>query len=271
MSIYSGDIPEQIRQAILSVLNQTALPEEFIIVVDGPVSDALMQIIRSFESLEIIKILELPRNVGLARARNYAVKETNHDLVAVMDADDVSLLDRFSLQLKKFASDNVDVVGGQIAEFDFKGGRQKFHSIRHVPLEHNQIIQRGRVTSPLNHVTLMFKKAIFEDIGGYQNIRILEDYDFFHRLYIHGATFANLEQVLVNVRAPEAQYSRRLGLNYFLADIRLHKRMLHTGYLSLPIFMRNIIIRGIVRFLPAQIFGWITKKALRSPYLNQKS
>ena len=208
------------------------------------------------------------QNMGLARARNYAVEATSHDIVAVMDADDVSLKNRFSLQLQKMATEEVDVIGGQIAEFDIIKGQQQFHHVRYVPLEHKRIIKRGKVTSPLNHVTLMFRKSIFESVNGYRDIRVLEDYDFFHRLYVKGAKFANLKQILVNVRVPDAQYRRRAGMKYFIADIQLHKRMLSTGYLSLPMFARNIIIRILVRFLPARVIGWITRKILRDPYIQ---
>lgn len=263
MSIYSGDNPSQIEEAISSVLVQTLVPREFIIVIDGQISEALWAALDKYKGSKLIKIFELKENIGLAGSRNYAIKQASYNFIAVMDADDICDTDRFAAQFEAINSKDVDVVGGQIIEFSQHKGTRKFGYLRKVPLNHQDITERGKLRSPINHVTLMFKKDAFLSIGGYRDIKFVEDYELFHRLLMNGAKFINMEQVLVYVRSSSEQYKRRLGWSYLKAELNLQNEMKASGYLGRFSHFRNIFIRCLIRFLPPKLLGLLTKKFLR--------
>ena len=58
MAVYKNDIPNEVDNAICSVLNQTFSPTEIVIVVDGPVPQALDDLLLfAFKKTEVLEML----------------------------------------------------------------------------------------------------------------------------------------------------------------------------------------------------------------------
>lgn len=78
-----------IERAVYSVLNQTLLPSE-IIVVDDASTDATIDVLRSLEKKfpELIKVVVFSKNRGVADARNSAWDMATQPYVAFLDSDD---------------------------------------------------------------------------------------------------------------------------------------------------------------------------------------
>ena len=70
MSVYYKENPKYLKEAILSMLNQTVRTNDFIIVKDGKLTDELDEVISQFKEKypEIFNIIELKENVGLGIA-----------------------------------------------------------------------------------------------------------------------------------------------------------------------------------------------------------
>ena len=125
MSIYKSDVPEYVRIALDSILNQTLLPNEIVIVGDGPVPAPLEQVIRDVQSsisssnLPVeINYLPQEKNRGLGEALRIAVENAKYDYLARMDSDDICMPDRFEKQMRCFEEDpDLSIVGGMITEF----------------------------------------------------------------------------------------------------------------------------------------------------------
>ena len=120
MSVYKNDNPVDFKSAVVSIYTeQTIRPSEIVLVVDGPISDTLNSVIIQLkENIPVLRVIELERNMGHAIARQTGLDAAKNELVAVMDADDLAVSNRFELQLKVFASyPDVSVVGGIINEF----------------------------------------------------------------------------------------------------------------------------------------------------------
>ena len=120
MATYKNDDPENLRTAINSIYtHQTVKPVEVILVVDGPIPDSLRSIISEMtEQIDVLKVIYLEQNMGHAVARQTGVEAASTPLIALMDADDISLPDRFEKQLEIFKQyPEVSVVGGLIHEF----------------------------------------------------------------------------------------------------------------------------------------------------------
>ena len=119
MSVYKNDNITDFVNAVMSIYNQSIRPNEIILVIDGPVSKDMYDTIRTLENnLSIMKVLPLEQNMGHAVARQTGLEAANNDLCAIMDADDLSVPDRFEKQLKVFKEhQEISVVGGLINEF----------------------------------------------------------------------------------------------------------------------------------------------------------
>lgn len=96
MSVYHRDNAVYLKEALNSIFDQSILPTEIILVKDGLLSQELNSVIDYFvEKYSSVKIVELLDNQGLGRALNEGLKYCSCDLIARMDADDISKFKRF--------------------------------------------------------------------------------------------------------------------------------------------------------------------------------
>lgn len=101
MSVYANDQPEYLMQAADSMLNQIIFPEQFVVVIDGPVSDEINHLVNRYEHeyKKMFTVVALQSNSGLGNALNEGLKHCRNELVARMDADDISLPERCEKEL----------------------------------------------------------------------------------------------------------------------------------------------------------------------------
>ena len=259
--VFNGDDLDIFKQAIDSILNQTKKPNEIIIVIDGPVNEELEQEIKDLSQLENISTLYLDENQGVGVARREAIKRTKTDIIALMDADDISLDSRFEKQLKIISSNHADVVGGWIEEFD-----ESIHDldkVRKLPIEHEDIYRFGKWRMPVNNVTLMFTKEAYEEAGGYSSKRKCEDWDLVTRMLVNGSIFYNIPEVLVNVRAGEKMVKRRRSFTHFISELMVFPMMYRNGYINLVHLIINMSGRLILRIMPRGLTSCLYSIALR--------
>lgn len=263
MCVYGGDNPEWFELSVESILNQTVKPNEVVLVVDGPVPQALDEIIKRYLQREDFKVIRFAENQGHGNARRESLNHCSNDLVALMDADDISLPNRFELQLAEFSKDNeLSIVGGNITEFC--GAQENIVGRRNVPCSDAQIKEYLKFRCPMNQVTVMFKKSHVDDVGGYIDWFCEEDYYLWIRMHLKGMKFANVPQVLCNVRVGEDMYRRRGGWKYFKSEAKLQKYMRNEKIISFAEFFVNVSKRFIVQvMLPNSIRGWVFKKFAR--------
>lgn len=262
LCVYSGDKPEWFAQAVDSIVKQTVKPDEIVIVVDGPVPLELDNIIYSFEQDSLFKVIRLDNNYGHGYARKIGLQSCSYDLIALMDADDISSPDRFEKQLP-FFENNIDIVGGNISEFI--GGPENVVGKRIVPTTDAEIKNYMKKRCPMNQVTVMFKKTSVEKVGGYINWYCEEDYYLWLRMFLADMKFANVPDVLVNVRVGEDMYRRRGGIKYFKSEAKLQKYMLDNKIIGFARFVLNVSERLVLQVLiPNSLRGWIFKHFARS-------
>ena len=225
----------------------------------------ILEVIKTYEQkIPPLKAIHLPQNVGHGEARRICLKNCSHQLIALMDADDICTCDRFEKQLKLFSdSEDLAVVGGQI--YEFTQSTEKVVGKRIVPLEDQEIKEYAKIRCPMNQVTVMFRKDAVEDAGGYLDWFCEEDYYLWLRMIQKGYRFHNLPDCLVFVRVGEDMYRRRGGLQYFKSERKLQKYMLGIGFIPRSTYLLNVIKRLIVQvFLPNRLRGLIFQKIARS-------
>lgn len=263
MCVYGKDNPEWFRTAVDSILNQTRKPDEVVLVVDGPVPQELDDVINPFEQNSIFKVIRLPENKGHGEARRVGLNNCSNELVALMDADDISAEDRFEKQLAMFESDSkLTIVGGNITEF--VGTPDNIVEARVVKSDDASIKEDMKKRCPMNQVTVMFKKSRVDSVGGYIDWYCEEDTYLWLRLFLDGAKFANLPDYLVNVRIGKEMYQRRGGTKYFMSEAKLQKFMLDNKIIGLGRFAVNVGERFVVQvLLPNKLRSWVFKNFAR--------
>lgn len=265
MSLYIKENPQYFRAALDSMIQQTVMPDEIVIVEDGPLTKDLYETLDEYENryIDLIKRVKNETNLGLGKALNAGLKECRNDLVARMDTDDISKLDRCEKQLKVFMENpELSIVGTGIAEFE--DAVDNIISIRSVPVGKEKISSYIKKRCPLNHMSVIFRKVDVEKVGGYQDWHYNEDYYLWIRMYEANMTFDNISENLVDVRVGKEMYQRRGGWKYFKSEAKLQKYMYKHKVIGFFTYCSNVVKRFIVQILlPNKLRGWVYKKFAR--------
>ena len=261
MSVYISDSPIYFIEAINSLLNQTKMPDEIIIIADGPIGNELNVALNYFKNMDLIRIIRLEKNCGLALSRKKAISSTSFDIIAVMDSDDICVPDRFEKQIKLLQDGKTQVVGGWIEEF-VNEPRDK-GKVRKTPINHKEIFSFGKWRNPINHVTLMFTKEAYDSVDGYSSVRHSEDWDMISRMLVTGVIIQSVPEVLVHVRAGDEMIERRRNIEQFKGEMMLFIKKYSIGYINLFHLFGNIMIRVVLRALPMFVTKFTYNSLLR--------
>lgn len=264
MSVYAKDNPDWVAQALDSVLANTRSPAEIVLVQDGPVPEAICRVLADYAGkYPQIKRVLLEQNMGLGLALQKGLEACSHELVARMDADDISLPDRFEKQLNRFAEEpGLAVLGGAIEEID--GDTLQPVALRRVPCSDAECKKFLKTRCPFNHMTVMFKKSFILQAGNYQSFHLMEDYYLWARCAAKGYVFGNLSDIILRARVNAAMYGRRGGWKYFKSNQALSGQLRRLGLISWPGYLFNICVRFIVQVLmPNHVRAWFYRHMLR--------
>lgn len=266
-SVYQNDKPEFVRVALDSMLvEQTLKPSEIVLVQDGSVPADLERLLFEYEAKysDVMHIIRLDKNGGLGNALKLGVENATYSLVARMDSDDICLPNRFEKQVSFMESHpECDIVGGQMTEFI--GKPANIVGKRIVPENNEDIYKYMKGRCALNHVTVMFRKDSILKVGNYQDWFWNEDYYLWVRMMMNKCVFANLSDVLVNVRSGEDQYARRGGMKYFKSEEGIQRLMLDNKLINWCEYSVNVAKRLIVQLLlPNWLRGWVFRTFARN-------
>lgn len=259
LSLYHKESARYFEQCLKSIRENTAQPDQIVIVYDGPVGNELDDVAKTFLSYLPIEIIKLPHNLGLGKALNHGLKFCKNNYVLRMDTDDVCLPDRFENQIR-YLENNPEVVllGGAINEFD--ESMRISQGIRFSVSEHDDIKQYSKKRNPFNHMTVAFKKNVIEDIGGYQHHLFMEDYNLWLRVIAAGYLTHNMSEILVNARAGANMVLRRKGIRYIKSEVQLARLKYRLKIDSFAGAVGCALIRIIPRLLPLAALEFVYKK-----------
>lgn len=260
MSVYVKEKPDYLDTALNSIwLEQESRPTEIILVKDGPLTEPLEAIITKWHALldSKMKVVALSQNVGLAQALNIGLSHCQYELVARMDTDDVSLPNRFKLQLEylnKYTS--IAACSGQVDEFDNRLVNKT--GSRNLPTDPDTLKEFCRSRSPLSHPAVMYRKNIIESVGGYPNFRNSQDWALWSVLVCKNYPIGNLEQTLVKMRCDNELMLRRGG-KYLINEIKLTHYQYIIGLINKRELVLNTIKKSILRLSPLFIKKFLYK------------
>ena len=264
MSIYKNDSPIFLHEAFLSILEQTQTPEEFVLVVDGPVGDELNKIVENFSGecdLKGIRLVtvRLESNVGLGLALQAGSKHCTQEYILRMDSDDISERKRIEYTKKVILSNpNFSVYGFQIEEFDSNIG--DLDRKRIVPSSMSNIISYAKMRNPINHVTVCIKRKDLELVGGYESVLYHEDYFLWIKFIINGLKLINDDAVMVHVRVGNDLIGRRKGKDYLRHELNFVKRCIDSKFFTSMEGFKYMLPRLIIRSLPSIFISKVYKR-----------
>jgi GT2 family glycosyltransferase len=253
LAVYGGDDPGFLRDAFTSsVQEQTRRPAQVVLVQDGPVPDELAATIADLADASPVPVdhVVIEENLGLGPALDRGLAACRHEIVARMDADDISLPHRFAEQLP-VVEGGADIVGSGLLEFgtsvDDVVGR------RTPPTDPGEIRRVIRFRDPFNHPTVVYRRSAVLAAGGYTDMALMEDYLLFARMLDAGARPANLAQPLVCYRVGAGAYARRGGRQLLRSELAVQRRFRQLGITSRTEYLRNVVVRGGYRLVPESL------------------
>ena len=249
MTTYRGTSVEELERSVASITGQTRRPDELLVVVDGPVPAALDAAIDAAAAAHPeVRVERLPVNVGSGLASARGLELATGDFLARHDSDDVSLPQRLERQMTAIQEHGLDLVGSAMLEFE--GSPEHVVGVRTNPRTHDEIVARMRLNNPINNPTVVFRRQLALDAGGYTDLRYMQDYDLFARLLAAGARAENLEEPLVLFNAGDGMIARRGGWRMLPHEWDVQRRLRDTGTIGNVLLARNMVVRGTFRLIP---------------------
>lgn len=258
LPVYIGDSPAYFERALRSIgADQTLPPNEILIVCDGPVQpeiDAVLDAASTGGRSDLtgtaaLRIVRLPENRGLSEALNTGLDEVAYDIVARADADDIATPARFATQIPLM--EDHDIVGSAIAEFESDETRTGM--VRRMPETHEEIAAIVHYRDPFNHPSVVYRRSAVMKVGGYEHLNYMEDYWLFARMVAANLRCLNVPEALVLYRTGAGAYERRGGWHMLRSELELQRRMYAAGMTTIPQRIRNTLIRGGYRLIPADV------------------
>lgn len=197
MSVYNGE--KYLDEAIASILHQTYINFEFIIIDDG-LNDESLNIIKKYQQSDSRIKLISRENKGLIDSLNEGIRHSCGEYIARMDADDISLVQRFEEQVKLMQANNLDVCGSHYYSID-ESSNYTNASIMSLNYDLNKIILSKTV--PFAHGSVMIKKDFLLKNKlkyGLTQYNKAEDYALWVQCVENGANISNVNEFLFKRR-----------------------------------------------------------------------
>lgn len=222
MSVYN-ESKDVLEQAIDSILKQTFTDFEFLIVNDNPDNRDIYEFLANKErNDERIILIINENNMGLSASLNRGIKASSSNLIARMDADDISLPNRLEVEYNTLAQTNADIVGSNAIVIDEDDNEIKEFYEKPINNPKEKLLQYN----VLIHPSTMFNKTLFEKVGGYREIKYAEDYDLWLRMLEYDPNVDIIEQPLLKYRIRKAGISQSNAVKQFMTSVYVQKKYL---------------------------------------------
>lgn len=200
MSLYSKENPKYLEIALKSVFEQTFLPLQVVLILDGPVGDDLFTIVEKYkQQYPALEVYPQEKNQGLSTALNIGLDKCRNEIVFRMDTDDVCYPNRFERVLIEYEKQpDLEIVGSFATMIDEGGAIIKGMS---APVTQEDIYKKVW-TCPFIHPTISFKKSALLRVGSYNpnSGPRQDDYELWFRCVAAGLKCKNINEPLLYYR-----------------------------------------------------------------------
>lgn len=200
MSLYHKENPTYLDISLKSIFSQTVMPDQVVLVLDGPIGDDLKAVVDKYQNqYPALDVYPQPVNRGLSTALNIGLEKCRNEIVFRMDTDDVCYPNRFERILKEYETDNdLEIVGSFATMIDENG---KELGMMKAPTDEKDIYNKVW-TCPFLHPTVSFKKSSILRVGSYNphSGPRQDDYELWFRCIEGKLHCRNLEKPLLYYR-----------------------------------------------------------------------
>jgi teichuronic acid biosynthesis glycosyltransferase TuaG len=217
-----------IAQSIGSVIDQTYVNWELIIVDDGSTDDTA-DIVRGLAAHDARVNYVFRENGGQAAARNTGIRMSQGSLIAFLDADDLWVKEKLDLQIRALEETTADLISSNGFVFRDDFTTTEAYELATVPGKTSgpemfnllYSFNRIQIQSVLVWKIWLEKVQLFDEDRKYQNC---EDYDLWLSLARSGAVFYGMEQKLIKYRrhAAASTHEESNVLRPMIAVIKKH-------------------------------------------------
>ncbi|PKF77752.1 amylovoran biosynthesis protein AmsE [Vibrio sp. vnigr-6D03] len=261
-SLYRKEKPAYLKECFDSVAEQTLQATEVIVVHDGPLTEELYAVLKSWQSKLPLKQVCITKNVGLGEALNKGLEACSYDLIVRIDTDDINHRDRFLKQVK-YMDANPEVSAASSSIYEFEHCYEKPFRQKTVPIE-KKIPKYILKRNPLNHMATIFRKRAVLNVGSYQHQLYMEDYYLWLRLQANGYKLSNMPEVLVSARVGNGMLERRRGKEYARSELSLMKKIYELRLTRNPSTALVFATRSFSRLMPSsfmkKVYGIFLRK-----------
>lgn len=265
--LYYKENPQYLRDSVLSVVGQTEIPSEIVLVKEHDLPAPLQKEVENLLTIDDLVEIRVCHNPdladsGLGAVLAYGVEQCRFPLIARMDSDDLSLPDRFERQLAVFDRyPETAVLSGTIAEF--ADDPELVTCFRSLPEKPDEILRFARYRNPFNQPAVMFKKQAVVSVGNYDgSLRRCEDYDLWFRMLSAGFQGRNVKEPLVLYRS-RGMVQRRADEAHMSAYAALRKRMYAAKFVNFAQCYGSIALHRMLQNMSGGLQGKFYRRFLR--------
>lgn len=266
LCLYRNNDADEVLSALRSAFEeQSHPPAQLIVVFDGPVPDAVNQVVEAFEARHPVLRIVHPECRGHGPARAAAIDACSYPWIAIIDADDISAGDRFEA-LCGVIADHPDtaVVGGGLTEFHMENGRRVAGATVLYPETPDDVRRYIRTRSPVAQPTSMLRVQAIRDVGNYRSWFNNEDYHLWIRLVSAGYAIRNVQKPLLQFRTSPDLFRRRGGVTYWWNEVKLQLFSYRHGTTTLGSLVAGAMVRFVVQVcMPGAMRQMFYKRVLR--------
>lgn len=261
MSLYKSDVIKNVQLAVESILYQTYSNFDFYIQYDGPVNEDVDQYLTSIKD-ERIKIFKRNENKGLAYSLNELldiVMPKDYHFIARMDADDISLPERFEKQVAFMeAHPETECLGTWAIEIKSDGSE---YYRKQMPETHDGCWKQFMIRDCMIHPTVMFRRSYIEKAGYYSlDTYFGEDTMMWAQGFAAGCKFANVPEYLFKFRLNDDFFNRRRGWKHAKGILTLRWKVNKILHYPVKAYLYAIAYAG-AKMMPKGILNLLYKKA----------
>ncbi len=265
MSVYKSESPDFLSRALQSVwTDQLIKPHQIVLVQDGPIPDGLQTVIKQWESQlgEKLRVVKNEENLGLTKSLNRGLQYVTSAYIARMDSDDISVPNRFQLQMAFLQSHpHIDVVGGAIQEFEVEAELGK---IRFYPEDNDHILRSIHKASPLAHPAVMIRRSIFEGGIRYnEKYRTSQDLALWFDILCANKQIANISEVVLLFRRNQNVLYRRAKYANVKNEFDIYIKGIYRLHGLFTLKYLYPVARFCFRLMPVKVVTMIYNSKIR--------
>lgn len=261
MSLYKNDTLEYVKLSVESILNQTYNQFDFYIQYDGYIPQDVDGYLSEIKDKRL-HIYRRDENKGLAQSLNdllAVVMPLGYEYIARMDADDISLPDRFEKQVAYMESHlETECLGTWAIEINSDGSE---YYRKQMPETHDGCWEQFMIRDCMIHPTVMFRRSYIEKAGVYSlDTYFGEDTMMWAQGFAAGCKFANLPEYLFRFRLNDDFFNRRRGWKHAKGILTLRWKVNKMLHYPVKAYLYAIAYAG-AKMMPTNVLNLIYKKA----------